>query len=104
MVESTTFEYFRTIFITFTIIMAVLFILVMLNRGNFRLVNGFSIFSITAISILVSGLLLYTEGILVDELGLGGDPAVFYLFISIVLLGMGSMFLYLHKSTKQERI
>jgi hypothetical protein len=93
----TTFDYLRPIFITFIILLILLFIAILQNNKQ-KLVNTFSVFSISVISVLISGITLFIEGSIVDNLNLSGDSISTYLFFIIVILCVVNLFLYFRKS------
>ncbi|MBM7587490.1 hypothetical protein JOC86_004063 [Bacillus pakistanensis] len=47
-------------------------------------ISGIQVLSLSIISILVSAQVLFYSGIIVDEVGLGGDAVSTYLFLAIV--------------------
>ena len=79
-----TFTLLRPIFITFLIISIILFLIMVLPIGRKKLINGFTIISISIISILVSAQVLFYNGIIVDEINLGGDALSTYIFLAII--------------------
>jgi hypothetical protein len=93
----TTFDYLRPIFITFIILLILLFIAILQNNKQ-KLVNTFSVFSISVISVLISGITLFIEGSIVDNLNLSGDSVSTYLFFIIVILCVVNLFLYFRKN------
>ncbi|WP_282023118.1 hypothetical protein [Priestia flexa] len=95
----TTFDYLRPIFITFIVLLTLLFIAI-LQSNKQKLVNAFSVFSISLISVIISGITLFIEGSIVDDLNLSGDSVSTYLFFVIVILCIVNLFLYSRKSKK----
>lgn len=95
----TTFDYLRPIFITFIVLLILLFIAI-LQSNKQKLVNAFSVFSISLISVIISGITLFIEGSIVDDLNLSGDSVSTYLFFVIVILCIVNLFLYSRKSKK----
>jgi hypothetical protein len=95
----TTFDYLRPIFITFIVLLILLFIAI-LQSNKQKLVNAFSVFSISLISVIISGITLFIEGSIVDDLNLSGDSVSTYLFFVIVILCIVNLFLYFRKSKK----
>ncbi|KZB89749.1 hypothetical protein A2U94_19970 [Bacillus sp. VT 712] len=93
----TTFDYLRPIFITFIVLLILLFIAILQNNKR-KLVNTFSVFSISVISVLISGITLFVEGSIVDDLNLSGDSVSTYLFFIIVILCIVNLFFYFRKS------
>ena len=88
------FTLFRPIFVTFVILCLILFINVILPKTKSKIVNGFTVTSLSIVSIIVSGQLLFDIGIIADEINLGGDPVSFYMFIVIVGFGLINPVIY----------
>lgn len=90
----------RPIFSTILVISLILFIMLLIPRFNSKIINGFTVLSLSAFSILVSGQLLFYNGIIVDEIGLGGDPISFFIFLAIVGMGIINLIIYFYKNEK----
>lgn len=88
------FTLMRPIFSTFLVISILLLLLVLIPRTKKTYINGFTVISISTISILISAQLLFYEGIIVDEIGLGGDTVSTIIFLAIVGLGILNPILY----------
>ncbi|TQR19621.1 hypothetical protein [Psychrobacillus vulpis] len=78
------FTLMRPIFITLLVLSILLLLLVLLPQTKNKIINGFTVSSISLVSILISAQLLYSTGIIVDEIGLDGDALSTYLFLAIV--------------------
>lgn len=99
------FTLLRSIYITVLVMSLLLFFIIIIPKLNTRWLNGFTIISLTSVFILISGLLFYYSGIIVDEIGLGGDPLEFILFLAITVIGIVNIILYFLKcenSTKRS--
>ncbi|HZH59021.1 MAG TPA: hypothetical protein VEY70_05530, partial [Metabacillus sp.] len=59
-----------------------------------KMINKITVLSVSSITILVSVQLLFYSGIIVDEIGLGGDPVSFTLFLTIFGFGIINCFVY----------
>ena len=96
------FTLLRPIFITFLVVSLLLFFAIIIPKFKNKVINGITVIGLTGISILVSGQLLFYHGIIVDELGLGGDPVSFYIFLAIVGIGIVNLIIYflMNKVTK----
>ena len=96
------FTLLRPIFITFLVVSLLLFFVIIIPKFKNKVINGITVIGLTGISILVSGQLLFYHGIIVDELGLGGDPVSFYIFLAIVGIGIVNLIIYflMNKVTK----
>ena len=77
-------DYVRPIFIVFTIILLILLIFVGFQKTH--IVNKFSVVSIPLICVVISAMVLFLEGVIVDEMNLGGDPVTSILFLVIIAL------------------
>ncbi|MGG0823542.1 hypothetical protein ABE099_11725 [Paenibacillus turicensis] len=77
---------FRPIYILFILLLVCsLFAMAFFKR---KIINGFTVISFSVTFLFVSALLLYQTGIIVDELGIGGDPISFVMFIAIACLAL----------------
>lgn len=54
-------------------------------------------------SILVSGQLLYYEGIIADETGLSGDSVSFFIFLAITGIGIINCIIYFSTQRKLNK-
>jgi hypothetical protein len=91
------FDNFRPIYIFFIIILAISLIIVISQKNHLKPINGFTIISISFISSAVSAYMTYQIGILSDELGIGGDPVSFIMFIVVVIMSVVNLLVYLNK-------
>jgi len=89
-----TFDYLRPVFITFIIVLLIFLLIVILQKGKCKLINGFSVISVSIICLLVSAINLWQIGIIADELGLGGDAVSSYMFLVIVGLSILNPIVY----------
>ena len=96
------FTLLRPIFFTILIAIFLLFLIVLFSKPQHKLVNGFSITGLSFFSILIAAQLLYYEGIIVDEINLGGDEVSTYMFIAIVALGFLNPIIYIARNQKIE--
>lgn len=77
---------FRPIYILFILLLACsLFAMAFFKR---KIVNGFTVISFSVTSLFVSVIITYQIGIIADELGIGGDPLSFIMFIAIACLAL----------------
>ncbi|MCP3738133.1 hypothetical protein [Rossellomorea sp. BNER] len=88
------FTLLRPIFITFLIVSLILFLIVILPRTKNKRINGFTVTSLSIISILISAQVLFYDGVIVDELNLGGDAVSFYMFLAIVVFSILNPIIY----------
>ncbi|WP_338448686.1 hypothetical protein R4Z09_21055 [Niallia oryzisoli] len=96
------FTLHRSIFITILIFSILLFFTIIIPRFQNNMINGFTVLTHTVVSILVSGQLLYFDGIVVDEIGLGGDPVSFILFLAIAGIGIINLIVYFSVKGKSD--
>ncbi len=97
------FTLLRPIFITILVISLLLFFIIIIPKLKNEMINGFTVLSLSAISILVSGQLLYYSGIVVDEIGLGGDPVSFFIFLAITGIGIINLIIYSSTQGKSNK-
>lgn len=88
------FTLFRPVFISILVGSLLLSLILIIPKLKNKLINGFTVISLSVLSILVSGQLLYNSGIIVDEIGLRGDPVTFYIFIAITGMGILNPIIY----------
>ncbi|MGX6444386.1 hypothetical protein ACWM35_14350 [Neobacillus sp. K501] len=91
------FTLLRPTFITILTVSLFIFFMIIIPKFNNKMINGFTVLSLSAISILVAAQLLFYEGFFVDEIGLGGDSVSFYLFLAIAGMGIINLTLYFSK-------
>ncbi|MBK0009929.1 MULTISPECIES: hypothetical protein [Priestia] len=89
----------RPVFIFFIVVLAALFITILV-QNNKQLVTGLHVITIVIISLLISGLILFLEGIIVNDLNLSGDTISFYMFLIIVSLCVINSVTYSFKNKK----
>ncbi|TDL78548.1 hypothetical protein [Peribacillus frigoritolerans] len=80
-----TFTLLRPIFVTFIITALLMFLIIIFPK--IRLANGPTVVGLSIVTVIASAQLLYYDGIIVDELGLGGDVVTTYMFLVILILG-----------------
>ena len=89
------FTYFRPVFILLIFTLSALCLLLLNKR--FRKDHKVLSVSISFLSLLVSGMLLFIEGMIVDELNLAGDAQTFYMFVVIACLCTANVFFSFHE-------
>ncbi|MFV8830360.1 hypothetical protein [Alkalihalobacterium sp. APHAB7] len=94
------FTLLRPIYITVLVMSLLLFFIIIIPKLNTRWLNVFAIISLTVLFILFSGLLLYFSGIIVGEIGLGGDAVSFDLFLAILVIGIINLVIYFSKRVR----
>ncbi|MDE5416178.1 hypothetical protein [Alkalihalobacterium chitinilyticum] len=97
------FTLLRPMYITVLVMSLLLFFIIIIPKFYTRWLNGFAIISLTSVLIFVSCQLLYYSGIIVDEIGLGGDPVSFYLFLAITIMGAINIIIYFLKCGKSTK-
>ncbi|MBM7601583.1 cellulose synthase/poly-beta-1,6-N-acetylglucosamine synthase-like glycosyltransferase [Virgibacillus halotolerans] len=93
--QSAEFVFLQPIFIAFIIILLTLLLIIVFQKT--QIANLFTLFSIGLISSIISAIMLYMSGYIVDEYGLGGDTASFFMFLAIVGLSIVNFFVFLIK-------
>ncbi|MEH6996274.1 hypothetical protein V7075_26815 [Neobacillus drentensis] len=97
------FTLLRPIFITVIIASLALFFILVVPKFKKKLVNGFTVFSVSAISIVVSGQLLFYHAIVADEINLGGDTVSTYLFFVIIGICIVNCLIFLFNQKEEEK-
>lgn len=95
-----TFTLMRPVFITFLLLSVMLFIVVVLPIQR-KWLTSFTISSISIVSIVACAQMLYIEGIIVDELNLGGDIVSTFMFLAITLLSLLNPIIYFVRQGKR---
>ncbi|WP_280169732.1 hypothetical protein [Priestia megaterium] len=91
--------YSRPLFIFFIVVLFALFITILMQNKK-QLVTGLHVITIAIISLFISGLILFLEGIIVDDLNLSGDTISTYMFLIIVALCLINSVTYSFKNRK----
>ncbi|MFZ0447449.1 MAG: hypothetical protein WAM95_22995 [Bacillus sp. (in: firmicutes)] len=97
------FTLLRPIFVTFLIVLVMLFFMVILPRTKNKIINGFTVVSISILSILISAQILFYSGIIVDEMNLGGDAVSTYLFLTIAVISILNPIIYFGRHGKEKK-
>ncbi|KGX84779.1 hypothetical protein [Pontibacillus litoralis] len=92
------FTLLRPVFVTLTLVVMLLLLFIIIPKLRKKIVNGFAVVSISFVSVILSGQLLYYDAIIVDELGLSGDEFAFILFLIILVLSLVNLGLYMYYS------
>lgn len=91
--------YSRPLFIFFIVVLFALFITILMQNKK-KLVTGLHVITIAIISLFISGLILFLEGIIVDDLNLSEDTISTYMFLIIVALCLINSVTYSLKNKK----
>ncbi|MGN7941189.1 hypothetical protein [Virgibacillus sp. 6R] len=92
------FTLLRPITITLMIVSAIIFLLIILPKTRNRVVNGFSVISSSLILSIISIQIMFSIGILADELNLAGDPTSFILCVIIFIFSFINVILHFWRS------
>jgi energy-coupling factor transporter transmembrane protein EcfT len=74
------FTLMRPIYFTMLILAILLFLMIISRRLRERLLNLFNVVSLSLILGIITVQVTYYDAIIVDEIGLGGDPTTFFRF------------------------
>lgn len=99
--NSGTFTLLRPILFLLLTTASLLFITILIPKIRHKLLNGFSVISLSLITVLVAMQVGYYHAIIVDEIGLGGDAVSLYLFLAIAFLGAVNTALYISISYRK---
>ncbi|MGG1325069.1 hypothetical protein ABE225_30340, partial [Priestia megaterium] len=83
----------------FIFVLFALFITILMQNKK-QLVTDLHVITIAIISLFISGLILFLEGIIVDDLNLSGDTISTYMFLIIVALCLINSVTYSFKNKK----
>jgi hypothetical protein len=98
------FTLLRPIFITLLILSILLFMMINFRVLRKKFLNGFSVVSLSFIFGIVTVQVTYYDAIIVDEIGLSGDPMSFFLALIILALSVLNpiLFYWLNSKTEQQ--
>jgi hypothetical protein len=96
------FTLLRPTLITILIVSLLLFIKVIFPKEKIKIINGFTIVSISIISIFISAQVLFYIGIIADEINLGGDPVSFNMFLIILGLSCINSIIYFYRHNERK--
>lgn len=88
------FTLLRPTLITFLIITFILFFIIILPKTKHKFINGFTVISLSIISVIVSAQVVFYHAIIADELGLGGDKISVFIFLAIGAFGFFNTIIY----------
>jgi hypothetical protein len=94
------FTLMRPVFLTLVILSILLFLIIILPKLQKRLLNGFSVVSLSFILGIITIQVTYYDAIIVDEIALGGDPTTFYLALVTLSLCVLNPLLFYWLNTK----
>ena len=82
--------------VTYTILVVTIisFIILLFPKEKQNVFNGYSIVGLSVVLCVIAAQILYFDGILADELGLGGDELSFILTIVIGIFSLVNIILY----------
>lgn len=99
--DSGTFILLRPILFLLLAVAFLLFLAILIPRIRNSMLNAFAVVSLSVVTVFVALQVGYYHAIIVDEIGLGGDPVSFYLFFTIAAFSLMNPILYL--LTRQKR-
>ena len=99
-----TFTLLRPILITFLVVSVLLFVLILIPKAKKKFINGFSVISLSLLSIWVSAQIIFYQGIIVDELNLGGDSTSFFLFLAITGISCLNLIIYFKRNERTTSV
>lgn len=97
------FTLLRPIFVTLLIVSLILLVIIIFSRAKNKIINGFTVVSISILSILISAQILFYSGIIVDEINLGGDAVATYLFLTIAIISILNPIIYFGRHGKEKK-
>lgn len=94
------FTLMRPIFFTLLLLSILVFIMIISLKLREKLLNSFSIASLSFIIGVITVQVTYYDAIIVDEIGLGGDPMTFFLALAILGLSVLNPMLFFWLNSK----
>ncbi|WLR46603.1 hypothetical protein LC065_13620 [Halobacillus litoralis] len=90
-----TFVLLRPVFLLLVIVSILLTLFITFQKEE--KVNGWTLFFITSMSLIIGSVCLYSSGYIVDEFGMSGDPMSFYLYIALFPVSLLNILVYSFK-------
>ncbi|MYL71793.1 hypothetical protein GLW00_13080 [Halobacillus litoralis] len=90
-----TLELLRPAFLLLVMASVLLTLFIMFQKEE--KVNGWTLFFITSMSLIIGSVCLYSSGFIVDEFGMSGDPVSFYLYIALFPVSLLTVLVYTFK-------
>ncbi|MYL48345.1 hypothetical protein GLV98_02570 [Halobacillus litoralis] len=90
-----TFIMLRPVFLLLVLVSLLLTVLLLIQKEE--KVNGYTLFIITTISLIIGSVCLYSSGSIVDAFGLSGDAVSFYLYIALFPVSLLNILVYSFK-------
>jgi hypothetical protein len=89
------YDFLRIGLLTFIISLMSVLVKLLTQKNESRQVTGFTVLITSAISIVVSAIILIVIGYVADELGIGGDVISFNMFFMVVGLSVFNYYVYI---------
>ncbi|MEH7352447.1 hypothetical protein V7150_02545 [Neobacillus drentensis] len=103
-VTNGSFTLLRPIFISLIIISLFLSFLIIFPKTKQKLINGFTVISLSLVFTIVSVQVIYYDSIIVDEIGLGGDGVSTIMCLAIIALSLLNPIIYFGINNRKEKI
>ena len=92
----------RPMYIFLIIVLVVSLVILIFQKKDLKVINGFTVIIIGLICSGASAISLYMSGYIVDEFGLGGDAISTYMVIGIGILSIINLYIYSRKFYDNE--
>lgn len=102
--NSGTFILLRPMLFLLLAVMLVLFTALLIPKIRTNLLNGFAVISLSVVAVLVAIQVVYYHAIIVDEIGLGGDPVSLLLFLVVAFFALLNILLYFTLSFRKQAV
>ena len=80
-----------------------LLVLLCILKNQFVFANRFLIYVMSVIPVLVAFQLGMLNGTVIDELGIGGKPLMFFLLVAMIILGVDTLWVSFTIASKIEK-
>ncbi|MBN9653204.1 hypothetical protein J0K78_02920 [Halobacillus sp. GSS1] len=90
-----TFVLLRPVFLLLVTVSVLLTLFIIFQKE--KKVNGWTLFFITSMSLIIGSVCLNSSGFIVDEFGMSGDPVSFYLYIALFPVSLLNVLVYTFK-------
>ncbi|RNF38970.1 hypothetical protein [Planococcus salinus] len=96
------FTLLQPLYTTLLVVSVLLFVLIFLPITRRKFINGFTVVALSLLMMWISIQLIYFDAIIVDEIGLGGNPITFFMVAAIVVFGFANPLFYFTRKAKPK--
>ncbi|WP_079508742.1 hypothetical protein [Mesobacillus jeotgali] len=94
------FTLMRPVFFTLLLLSVLLCLLIVIPGFRKKFLNGFSVIGLSLLFAIITVEVVYYDAIIIDEIGLGGDPVIFFISLGTLALSLFNPGLYIYFKNK----